>query len=96
MSFWDMKVTCIDPGCWKYGSEEIVNGRKPIIDHVKKKPRRRIIEILKPFNIVNDFEILTTYSLINILTDCCYANVYRKLLKELEQEKQKGVSTNAI
>lgn len=76
----EITVIDIDPNCPKFMKREIVQSRRVIFDHNKKKSRQRIINILKKHEIVLDFSILKDITLVNILTDCCYANNARKLL----------------
>lgn len=76
---------CIDPLCYRYDQIVSVNGRKDLIDHVASKNDIELIEILKPHNIINNYSILTSWSLKNIYADCCYPNVANRLIASLKR-----------
>ncbi len=85
MNSFGFKVKCIDPQCYLYNVAHITNGRRGLIDHVASKNDTELIEILKPFKIINNYEILTSWSLKNIFADCCYPNVTNRLIASLER-----------
>lgn len=79
------KVICIDPNCPKYNELEIVKNRTVILNHVKRLKRDEIIDILKVHDVIMNFSYLTDITLVNILTDCCYAHHARRLLEDKTQ-----------
>ncbi len=81
----NFKVKCIDPLCYLYNQPRFVNGRRSLLEHIAKKQTHEIINILKPHNIINNYSILSRWSLVNILADCCYLKNASKLLGDKVQ-----------
>lgn len=84
-----MCFICIEPECPKFNQRESVLGRKPIFNHIQKKSDERIIKVLKRYDIINDFSVLTRLTLVNVLVDCCYAGTATRLLNESSNQKGK-------
>ena len=75
----------IDPDCPQFNQRLVVDNRTVLLNHIKKKSHLRMIEILTPHNIIRNYSVLSTYSLVNIFADCCYQSNATKLLEELDE-----------
>lgn len=47
--------------------------RKSGLDHIAKKPLGKLVELIRQYNIVNDFSILSKWTVWNLATDLCFA-----------------------
>ena len=77
---YSFKVKCIDPRCALYKQTRGISGRRQLLEHIEKLQTHEIVAILKPHNIINNYSILSRWSFVNILADCCYLNKAVKLL----------------
>ena len=80
-----IRVKCLDPNCSQFNQRLDVDNRTVLLNHIKKKSHLRMIEVLTPHNIIRNYSVLSTYSLVNIFADCCYQSNATKLLEELDE-----------
>ena len=84
-----MPVRCLDPDCWKNEVVDYQVTRREIWNHVQKKPKEKLIKILKEYDIVKiDFSILSKWTIYNLFTDLCFVTNTNQV--KLLQSKSEG------
>ena len=68
-----MSFKCIFPDCWMNIHVQDHVPRKSGLDHITKKPLGKLVELIRQYNIVNDFSILSKWTIWNLATDLCFA-----------------------
>lgn len=83
-----MPSRCFDKNCWKNESIDYNVTRREVLQHVQKKQKSKLIEILKEYNILNiDYSILSNWTICNLFADLCFIDNQEKLIQSKEGEQ---------